>query len=121
MKLIFLSVLSIFLVKILTIFMGVEPEEKKKEAVYFVTAENGTIGCLSKEYFFKAGNFYKNGNYAQAQKLLDDEICYFFKKGARLYADEGTCSEKDGDHDIFPFKPNDFIALQPYLPCYAVR
>ena len=92
-----------------------------EEVEYVITTKDGAIGCLSKEYFFKMGSFYKNGQYNKAQKLLDDEICYFFKKGTKLYAVEGTCSETDQDHTLFPFKPNDFIALQPYLPCSAVR
>lgn len=91
------------------------------EVEYFITAPNGAIGCLSKDKFLEEEKYYNSGDYASAQKLLDEKICFFLNKGYKLFAPEGTCSKNDKDSDLFPFKPNDFMMLEPYFPCSAVR
>jgi hypothetical protein len=102
-------------------FLGSESKKEKEEIEYFVTAKNGVIGCLSKDAFREEEGYYLSGNYAAAQKLLDENICFFLAKGTKMFASEGTCSKSDKDDALFPFKPNDFMMLQPYLPCGAVR
>ncbi len=95
--------------------------EEKEEIAFVITAKNGVIGCLSKEKFKEEEAYYNSGNYEAAQKLIDEQICFYFEKGYKMFAKEGTCSQQDKDDALFPFKPNDFMMLQPYLPCAAVR
>ena len=96
-------------------------KKEKKEIEYFVTAKNGAIGCLSKDSFIEEQGYYMSGNYVAAQKLLDEKICFFLAKGTKMFAAKNTCSKSDKDDALFPFQPNDFMMLQPYLPCSAVR
>jgi hypothetical protein len=105
----------------LQILVGSEEKKDVKEIAYFIMPEKGAIGCLSKDAYQEARDYYVKGNFAAAQKLLDDQVCFFFKKGTKLYAPEDTCLKSDKNDALFPFKPNDFMLLQPYLPCEAVR
>ena len=107
--------------KVFGVMFGSEQKKEGKEIEYFITAKNGAIGCLSKEKFKEEENYYESGNFKEAQRLLDDQECFYFAKGTKLFAAEGTCSAQNKDDDLFPFKPNDFMLLQPYFPCAAVR
>ncbi len=100
---------------------GLKDKEDKKEIVFYITAKNGAIGCLSKAKFAEEQAYIFGKNFKEAQRLLDDQECFFFEKGSKLFAAEGTCKKSDKDDELFPFKPNDFMMLQPYLPCAAVR
>ncbi len=124
MRIIVMLVLSLLISRLLWYAYEAVSGNKKverREVEFFITAENGAIGCLSKEVFLQEEKYYKSGDYQSAQRLLDEKYCFYFKKGDKLFAAEGTCSEKDKNEDLFPFKPNDFLMLQPYLPCAAVR
>lgn len=117
-----LSMLAAHIVsKMFGTLFGSEERKEGKEIEYFITAKNGAVGCLSKEKFKEEEGYYKSGNFKEAQRLIDDQECFYFAKGTKLFAAEGTCSAKYKDEDLFPFKPNDFMLLQPYLPCVAVR
>lgn len=107
--------------KMFGVLVGSQQKKEGREIEYFITAPNGAIGCLSKEKFKEEEGYYKGGNFKEAQRLLDDQECFYFTKGTKLFAVEGTCSAENKDDDLFPFKPNDFMMLQPYLPCAAVR
>ncbi|NBV05605.1 MAG: hypothetical protein EBS06_00010 [Proteobacteria bacterium] len=114
-------ILSMLAAKMIGILVGSESHEKKEEVEYYITAKDGVIGCLSKEKFLEEEGYYKSGNFKEAQRLLDDEECFYFKKGDKLFAAVGTCDKSHKDDEIFPFKPNEFMMLQPYLPCASVR
>lgn len=101
--------------------MGVREVEEKEEIKYVITAPDGAIGCLTKNYFLQMEDYVRKGNLAAVQKLLNDEICFFLSKGTKLYAVEGTCADFENMNDISPFKPNDFLMLQPYLRCKSVE
>ncbi len=121
-RFIILMIVTIFVSAVIRVLItGSEDVSDKKDAVYFVTAEKGAIGCLSKEAFREEEGYYTKGDFAAAQKMLDEKICFFLANGMKMFAPEGTCSARDKDSDLFPFKPNDFMMLQPYLPCSAVR
>lgn len=120
-RIIILMVLSMLVSKVLwMVFYGSENEDKE-EVVYYITATNGAIGCLSKDKFKEEQGYISAKNFKEAQRLLDDQECFFLAKGTKMFAAEGTCEKKDKDDALFPFKPNDFMMLQPYLPCSAVR
>lgn len=116
-----MMLLSMFAAYAIGLMIGLEEKKDVKEVVYFVTSPQGAIGCLSKDSYQEERDYYVKGNFAAAQKLLDDQVCFFFKKGTKLYAPEDTCLKSDKNDALFPFKPNDFMLLQPYLPCEAVR
>jgi hypothetical protein len=106
----------------LNILSGSEKhEENVKEVAYKVMVKEGIIGCLSKEKFAEAADYYKKKEFAAIKKMLDDEACFLFKNGEELTAASDTCLAKDGDDELFPFKTSRLILLQPYLPCFAVR
>jgi hypothetical protein len=93
----------------------------KEDAAYIVTAPAGVIGCLSKAKYYEAADFYAKKNMAEITKLLEDETCFFFKKGEVLSAPKDTCLKDDADNELRPFMPKKFILIKPYLPCFAVR
>ncbi|MDX2082967.1 MAG: hypothetical protein SFV53_03150, partial [Rickettsiales bacterium] len=86
-----------------------------------VTAPHGIIGCLSKGKFIEEQQYINKGNYQAAQQQLDDEVCFYFEKGSKMFANEGTCSKNFKNDYLTNFKPNGFALLQVYLPCYSVR
>ncbi len=112
---------------LITMFLNFVFGEKKsevtegKEIVYKVTAEKGIVGCLSKEKFKEAANYYSAQNFQAIEKMLSDEVCFIFKKGDELRANENTCSDANLDDELFAFKSDKFMVVQPYLPCFAVR
>jgi hypothetical protein len=121
-KFIILFILSLIITKVLNVLFGSEKHaENVKEIAYKVTAKEGIIGCLSKEKFAEAADYYKKKEFAAIKKMLDDEACFLFKNGEELMAASDTCLAKDGDDELFPFKTSRLILLQPYLPCFAVR
>ena len=120
-RIIVLMILSMLAAKMIGMLFNSHSQEKKEEVEYYITAKDGAIGCLSKEKFLEEENYYNSGNFKEAQRLLDDKECFYFAKGAKLFAAAGTCDKSHKDNEIFPFKPNDFMMLQPYLPCAAVR
>lgn len=120
-RIIIFTILSLIAARFIGMMFGSETPQNKKEVTYFITAEKGAIGCLSKDKFLEEEGYYKSEDFKAAQRLLDDQECFFFVKGTKLFADEGTCSKADKDEDLFPFKPNEFMLLQPYLPCASVR
>jgi hypothetical protein len=106
----------------LNVITGLEKHKKNvEEIVYKVTAKEGIIGCLSKEKFAEATDYYKKKKFGLIKKMLDEEACFLFKNGEELTAASDTCLAKDGDDELFPFKTSRLILLQPYLPCFAVR
>jgi len=125
LKLVIVFVLSFVITQILNSFFLHEKhadlETKKKNVTFKVTAPNGVIGCLSKEKYHEAANFYEKNNVAAVKKMIADEICFFFENGTELEALEGTCDKDADDNDLFPFLPLKFAVLQPFLPCFAVR
>jgi len=120
-RIIILIVLSMLVAQGLGMMFGSGENDNKKEVEYFVTAKNGAVGCLSKDKFREQQGYYLNGNFKEAQRLIDEQECFFLKEGTKMFALEGTCSKDSKNEDLFPFKPNDFLILQPYLPCGAVR
>ena len=86
-----------------------------------MTSDAGIVGCLSKEKFKEAAELYAKKDFSRVQKMIDEEICFIFKKGEELEASENTCSSEDSDDKLYPFKPMKFAILQPYLPCFSVR
>ncbi len=115
-----LTIASFTIAKMINIAIGLNDSEKA-QVEYVITAPHGAVGCLSKDKFREEEKYYNSGDFKAAQRLIDEQICFFFDKGSKLFAVEGTCSKKDKDNDLYPFKPNDFMMLQPYLPCSAVR
>ncbi len=107
--------------KMFGFFTGLEEKKDQREVEYYITTKSGAIGCLSKDKFKEEQAYIFGKNFKEAQRLLDDQECFFFEKGSKLFAAEGTCKKSDKDDELFPFKPNDFMMLQPYLPCAAVR
>jgi hypothetical protein len=121
-KFIILFILSFFITKILYATFGhknASEEGSKKEVVYQITAENGVVGCLSKEKFREAADYYSQGNLEPVKKMIAEEICFIFKKGEKVSAIEGVCDDAENE-DLFPFKSDRFMVVQPYLPCFAV-
>lgn len=122
LKFIIVFILSMIITEGLNVITGLEKHKKKvEEVVYKVTAKEGIIGCLSKEKFAEATDYYKKKKFGLIKKMLDEEACFLFKNGEKLTAASDTCLEKDGDDELFPFKTSRLILLQPYLPCFAVR
>jgi hypothetical protein len=122
-KFIILLILSFFITQALEALFGNKEagHEAKKDVDYKVTLDQGIIGCLSKDKFKEAANYYTKRDFTKIKKLIDEEICFFFAKDSELSAPEGTCSSDHGDDELFPFKSPKFMLLQPYLPCFAVR
>jgi hypothetical protein len=121
-KFIIVFITSMIITHILNVLFGSEKHaENVKEVVYKVTVKEGIIGCLSKEKFVEATDYYQKKEFAMIKKMLDDEACFLFKNGEELTAASDTCLAKDGDDELFPFKTSRLIFLQPYLPCFAVR
>ena len=121
LKFIIVFILSLIITQVLNVLFGSQKhEENVREVAYEVKAKEGIIGCLSKEKFIEAANHYKNKEFEAIKKMLDDEACFLFKNGEKLTAPSDTCSKKDSDDELFPFKTSRLILLQPYLPCFAV-
>jgi hypothetical protein len=121
-KFIILFILSFAITKLLYATFGHKnagEETSKKEVIYKITAENGVVGCLSKEKFREAADYYSQGNLEPVKKMMAEEICFIFKKGEEVKALEGTCDNDQSDN-LFPFKSERFLLVQPYLPCFAV-
>ncbi len=120
-RIVILMILSMLAAKMIGVLIGSGEEKEKKEVEYFITAKNGAVGCLSKDKFKEEESYYLSGNIKEAQRLIDEQECFFLPYKTKMFAAEGTCSSNDKNEDLFPFKPNDFMMLQPYLPCAAVR
>ena len=62
-KFIIVFILSLIITQVLNVLFGSEKRsENVKEVVYKVTAKEGIIGCLSKEKFAEAADYYKRHN-----------------------------------------------------------
>jgi hypothetical protein len=123
LKIIILFLLSFVITQILhTVFGGEKSHsETREEVIYKVTAPSGVIGCLTRDKFKEASRAYKNKNFDAVKKLLAEKICFLFEQGEELAAPSGTCSNRDGNNDLFPFSSPKLLLLRPYLPCFAVR
>lgn len=122
-KFIIVFILSFFITQAFEIFSGHKDSDhkKKKDVDFKITLEQGIIGCLSKEKYQEAADYYAKKDFAKIKKLVAEEVCFFFPKDSELMAPEGTCSSAHDDNELMPFKPASFAILQPYLPCFAVR
>lgn len=122
-KFLILFVTSFFITQLFNHFFGDKSADIKegKTVIFKVTSDAGIVGCLSKEKFKEAAELYAKKDFSRVQKMVDEEICFIFKKGEELEASENTCSSEDSDDKLYPFKPMKFAILQPYLPCFAVR
>lgn len=79
------------------------------------------MGCLSLEKFEEAQGYYVGNDFKSIQKMLDEKVCRFFAHGYEFKASDKTCSFKDNGNDIRPFITTDIVAMQFFLPCFAVR
>ena len=93
----------------------------QQEATFKVTAGQGILGCLSLEKFKEAQNYYRRNDLVAIKKMMDEKVCRFFANGYEFKAPSATCSSRDSGNDIKSFITTDIVAMQFFLPCFAVR